>query len=212
MEQNKKLGYDPNDIAEAFSLVVNEDFTHLNSWINASYDLNPYEMTLFNELYEETEFDASYWNEEELKVKMIGTIFRIAKVQTPKIAKVFYERPISEIVNGYNLSVICNCLIATPLPFNKPTKPYFFLQEFKKKRGEKNDPEGQLLTAMLIAQAKNNDQKPIYGGYLFGTVWNFATLMGNQYCISREYNATRRDDLLQIINILRKIKDLIQER
>ena len=65
---------------------------------------------------------------------------------------------------------------------------------------------------MLIAQAKNNDQKPIYGGYLFGTVWNFATLMGNQYCISREYNATRRDDLLQIINILRKIKDLIQER
>ena len=207
-----KLGYDPNDIAEAFSLIVNEDFQYLNDWIDATGILAPHEQMLFDELFAESETDASYWNEEELKIKMIGLLFHISKLQVPKKAKVFYERPLSHVVNEYDLSVICDCLVATPLPFNKPTHPYFFLQEFKKKRGEKNDPEGQLLTAMLIAQAKNDDQKPIYGGYLFGTVWNFATLVGNHYCVSREYNATHRHDLLQIVFILRKLKELILGR
>ena len=210
--EKKKLGYDPNDIASAFSLVVNEDFQYLDNWLNANYEFDAFEQRLFEEVYEESKADASYWNEEELKIIMIGTLFRLAKIQMPKIAKVFYERPIAQNVNGYNLAVICDCLVATPLPFNKPAKPYFFLQEFKKKRGEKNDPEGQLLTAMLIAQAQNNDQKPIYGGYLFGTVWNFATLVDNNYCVSREYIATHRDDLLQIIFILRKLKELIINR
>ena len=210
--EKKKLGYDPNDIAAAFSLVVNEDFQYLNTWLTASYEFDAFEQRLFDEVYEESRTDASYWNEEELKIIMIGTLFRLARIQMPKVAKVFYERPLSHTVNGYNLAVICDCLVATPLPFNKPTKPYFFLQEFKKKRGEKNDPEGQLLTAMLIAQAQNNDQKPIYGGYLFGTVWNFATLVGNHYCVSREFIATHHDDLRQIIFILRQLKTLIINR
>jgi hypothetical protein len=210
--ERHKLSYDPSDIAEAFSLVVNEDSQFLDTWLHANYELDVFEQTLFDELYEESKADASYWNEEELKIKMIGLLFRIAKVQIPKVSKVFYERPLSQSVNGYNLAVICDCLIATPLPFNKPTRPYFFLQEFKKKRGEKNDPEGQLLTAMLIAQAKNNDDQPIFGGYLFGTVWNFATLFKHHYAVSREYNATHRDDLLQIVFILRKLNELIQNR
>jgi hypothetical protein len=54
------------------------------------------------------------------------------------------------------------------LPFNTPDSPYFFLQEFKKKRGENRndkpfDPEAQMLKAMLIAQNLNNDGKIIYG-------------------------------------------------
>lgn len=207
-----KLSYDPNDIAVAYSLIVNEDFTHLDAWLDASYELDEFEQMTFDELYEEVKTDASYWNEEELKIKMIGTLFKLSKVQIPKIAKVFYERAISAKVGNFDLAVICNCLIATSLPFNKPSHPYFFLQEFKKKRGEKNDPEGQLLTAMLIAQAQNQDEKPIYGGYLFGSVWNFATLSNKHYCVSREFNTTRQDDLLQIIFILRKLKELILNR
>jgi hypothetical protein len=211
MEKNK-LSYDPSDIAQAFSIVVNEQPKHLNRWLEANYELDMFEQKLFDALFEETQADASYWNEEELKIKMIGTLFRISNIEMHKVAKVFYERPITHRINGYDLAVICDCIVATPLPFHKPTKPYFFLQEFKKKRGEKNDPEGQLLTAMLIAQAQNNDQKPIYGGYLFGTVWNFATLHDNHYCVSRELNATHRDDLLQIVFILRKLKELIINR
>jgi hypothetical protein len=211
MSKNR-LSYDPSDIAQSFGLVINEECQHLGHWLDANYTLDAFEQNLFDQLYAETKVDASYWNEEELKIKMIGILFRVANIEIPKIAKVFYERPLAESVNGYDLAVISDCLVATPLPFNKPTKPYFFLQEFKKKRGEKNDPEVQLLTAMLIAQAQNKDQHPIYGGYLFGTVWNFATLHENHYCVSPEFNATHQDDLLRITFILRKLKELILNR
>ena len=98
--EKKKLSYDPNDIASAFSL-------------------------------------------EELKIIMIGTLFRLAKIQMPKIAKVFYERPIAQNVNGYNLAVICDCLVATPLPFNKPTKPYFFFSKnLRKNAAKRMTPKG----------------------------------------------------------------------
>ena len=207
-----KLGYDPSDIALAYNLQVNNGCEFLNSWISSTYTLNDFEEAFFEKIYKDAHVDAGYWNEEELKIKMVGLLFSLADIEVAGKAKVFYERPISKTVGNHDLAVICDCLVATPLPFNKPTKPYFFLQEFKKKRGEKNDPEGQLLTAMLISQEQNQDNKPIYGGYLFGSLWNFATLLGNQYCVSREFNATRRDDLLQIIFILRHIKELILNR
>jgi hypothetical protein len=210
--EKKKLSYDPNDIALAYNLKVNKSCDLLNEWISATATFNDFEQAFFEKIYKDAHVDASYWNEEELKIKMVGLLFSLADIEISDKAKVFYERPISAKVGNYDLSVICDCLVATSLPFNKPTHPYFFLQEFKKKRGEKNDPEGQLLTAMLIAQEQNQDNKPIYGGYLFGSVWNFATLLDNQYCVSREYNATHKDDLLQIVFILRKLKDLILNR
>ena len=201
--------YDPSDIANAFNVIVNEDSTLLLNWLNTQDTLTATEQEFFEALALDSERDAPYYNEEELKIKLIGPLFRVANTEIPKQAKVYYERPISATVNNYELSVIADCLIAQPLPFGKPTHPYFFLQEFKKKRGEKSDPEGQLLCAMLIAQELNQDNRTIYGGYLFGTVWNFATLHGNQYCVSHEFNATRRNELLQIVFILRNLKNLI---
>ncbi len=212
MEKTTKLGYDPNDIAEAYQLQVNKSCDILNDWITTSCVFNDFEQAFFEKIYKDAHIDASYWNEEELKIKMVGLLFSLADIEIANKAKVFYERPISAKVGDYNLAVICDCLVATSLPFNKPTHPFFFLQEFKKKRGEKNDPEGQLLTAMLIAQEQNQDSKPIFGGYLFGSIWNFSTLLGNQYCVSREFNATRKEDLLQIVYILRKLKELILAR
>jgi hypothetical protein len=207
-----KLSYDPNDIALAFNLQVNKSCHFLNDWLATSFEFDSFEHAFFEKIFKDAQVDASYWNEEELKIKMVGLLFSLADIEILDKAKVFYERPIAAKVGNYHLSVICDCLVATSLPFNKPTHPYFFLQEFKKKRGEKNDPEGQLLTAMLIAQEQNQDNKPIYGGYLFGSVWNFATLLDNQYCVSREFNATRKEDLLQIVFTLRKLKEIILNR
>ncbi|TAE23376.1 MAG: hypothetical protein EAZ91_22180 [Cytophagales bacterium] len=204
-----RIGYDPADVSVAFGLTVNKNCTLLQDWLNTSSELSVFEQSLFDLLHKDALEDGGYLNEEELKIKVIGTLFRIADVEVKEKIKVFYERPLSATVRGRKVAVITDCLLATPLPFNKPTHPYFFLQEFKKKRGEKNDPEGQLMTAMLIAQEKNADGRPLYGGYLFGTVWNFATLVGNDYCVSREYNITRRDDLLQMVFIIRKLKELI---
>jgi hypothetical protein len=213
MISTNKLGFDLSLIVQAFALNVGKHSTELDEWLS----VNPYELTasqteLLEDLYLEVEEDGNYWNEEELKVQFVGTIFRIAQITVPHKIKIFYERPLAAMVQNYDLSVITDCLIATPLPFNTPHKPYFFLQEFKKKRGEKRDPEAQMLTAMLIAQELNADSKPLYGGYLIGHNWHFATLLGNRYTASRQYDATDKSDLLQIVYILRKLKELLTNR
>ena len=207
---NKKIGFDLSLITKAFSLKVTKKTPELDIWLNANdYVLTPFQTELFNTIYEEVSEDGGYWNEEELKVQFVSMIFRAADVAVRDKIKIFYERSLSATVNGYDLSVVSDCLIATPLPFNTPDVPYFFLQEFKKKRGEKKDPEAQMLIAMLIAQNLNPEDRILHGGYLIGHNWHFATLNGQQYSISRQFDATDKDDLMKIIFILRKIKDLV---
>jgi hypothetical protein len=66
-----------------------------------------------------------------------------------------------------------------------------------------------MLTAMLIAQELNKDHKTLYGGYLIEHNWHFVILTGKKYAISRQYDATDKKDVFQIVFILRKLKDLI---
>ena len=127
---NKKIGFDLSLITKAFSLKVTKKTPELDIWLNANdYVLTPFQTELFNTIYEEVSEDGGYWNEEELKVQFVSMIFRAADVAVRDKIKIFYERSLSATVNGYDLSVVSDCLIATPLPFNTPDVPYFFLQE-----------------------------------------------------------------------------------
>ncbi len=212
MTTTQKFQFDLGLLSEAFNLNVLSDCTHLNEWLSASYQLSEIEQNNFEYLYEQVKIDGKYWNEEELKIRFIGGLFAIAKIDVPDKIKVFYERPLSAIVNNHNLNVIADCLVATPLKFNSPKKPFFFLQEYKKGRGEAKDPEAQMLLAMLIAQEKNHDGLPLYGSYVIGSSCYFTTLIENSYCSSRLFDASEKDDLLQLIFILRKLKDIILSR
>jgi hypothetical protein len=49
----------------------------------------------------------------------------------------------------------------------------------------------------------------LYGSYVIGSTWYFSTLFGRDYCSSRLYDAAEREELLQIVFILRKLKDLV---
>jgi hypothetical protein len=84
------------------------------------------------------------------------------------------------------------------------------MQEFKKGKKSNDDAEGQMLTAMLIAQAINNNDQPIYGCYLMGKYWCFTTLHQKKYCFSKSYDATQTQELVQILHILGNLKNVIQ--
>ena len=71
---------------------------------------------------------------------------------------------------------------------------------------------GQLLQAMMIAQDQNNNGKPIYGCEIMGKDWNFVILEGKTYCISKSYDCTEHDELLQIISILRHFKEILETK
>lgn len=217
MEIPKKLGFDLSQLAEAFDIQRQRSCEHLTEWLEARYEFSIEEIHVLDKVYAEIADDGDYWNEEELKIKAVGLLFFLADIAVKNQIKVFYERPLSDVVNGYQLSVITNCMVATPIAFNTPRHPYFFLQDgpplrFKKGKGEKRDPEAQMLMAMLIAQHKNADNQPIYGGYLVGANWRFTTLSDNHYCVSRQYDASNRSDLLQIVFALRHLKALILNR
>ena len=87
--KKSKLGYDPNDIALAYNIKVNnKSCEFLNDWISATYTFNDFEQTFFERIYKDAHVDAAYWNEEELKIKMVGLLFSLADIEVFGKAKV----------------------------------------------------------------------------------------------------------------------------
>ena len=213
MENIEKLNhYDHFEVLERFNIEKKEECTILENWTSASGSLNEIEKDLLIEISKDMKSKGRDWNEEELKMNFVAIIFFISKINIPKIMQVFYERSMIGEVEGIKISVKVDGMVASPTIANRPKVPYFFLQEFKRSIGDDHDPEGQMLAAMILAQELNQDGKPLYGCWLQGKFWNFTTLIGRDYCVSKTYDATDMEDLYQIVFILRKLKDLILNR
>ena len=208
----EKLPLDTDILLSSFQLSKFTGNVPLNHWLSCTGELNNLQNELLEVVFQKSINRMGGWNEEELKMKLISFIFLIADFEEDGKIATFYERSMSATFGNHRLSVKCDCLIARPLGFNTPKTPYFFLQEFKRGKGDSYDPEGQMLAAMLIAQHKNSDDKPIYGAWLTGGIWFFTLLDGKNYYMSSAYDAAKKSDLLQIIFILRKLKDLILNR
>ncbi len=211
-KEEKLNHYDSAEVIERFSIEKSEDCSMLNEWLSASGSLTPTEKELLQEIRRDIQITGRDWNEEELKMNFVAIIFFIAKLNVPKKIQLFYERKLSGEVEGIPIAVKVDSMLATPTNANRPKTPYFFLQEFKRSKGDDHDPEGQMLAAMVLSQALNHDEKPLYGCWLQGKVWNFTTLVGKNYCVSRLFDAANVEDLHQIVFILRKMKDLILSR
>jgi hypothetical protein len=208
----KRVGFDLAEMAMAFHLAKNRDCAVLQTWLGQTHPFSQMEEQVFEAFYSRANDQVDYWNEEELKIKGVGILFFLANIEERERVGVFYERALRGTVDNYLLAVVADCVVAAPTPFNTPAVPFFFLQEYKKGKGEKNDPEAQMLQAMLIAQAQNNDQKPVFGGFLIGSNWYFTTLIGRDYCVSKKFDATDKADLRQIVHALRELKHMILNR
>ncbi len=211
---DKKLNhYDVEEVLETFDIQLIDDCQILDAWVNATpSELMPIDKLLLDELPLELRQNERNWNEEELKMKFISPVFRVARLYERHKIDVFYERSMSGVVREVKISLILDCMVATPKNSGRPASPYFFLQEYKRSKGDSHDPEGQMLAAMILAQEMNHDGHPMYGCWLQGKNWYFTVLNGVEYCVSRQFDATQERDLLQIVFILRKLKALILAR
>jgi hypothetical protein len=84
--------------------------------------------------------------------------------------------------------------------------------QYKKVKEPKGDVTAQLVEAFLIAQENNKNGNPMYGCTVIGKYWEFYIMENRTYCISKPYLCTEKDDLLQIIAILRKFKWILETR
>jgi hypothetical protein len=212
MEKLEKLATDTDVLIDAFGLEKTYGGSLIENWITATGELTPYQSKFLEDVYLQSFKKVGGWNEEEVKMKLISFLFYIADFEEEGKISTFFEREMSANINNKRLAVTCDCLVASPLGLSSPKLPYFFLQEFKRRKRTQNDPEGQMLAAMLIAQHQNNDSKPVYGAWLTGSFWEFAILEGKTYYSSYTFNSVERQDLLQIVFILRKLKELILNR
>jgi hypothetical protein len=205
MEKLKTISLaDVANVIDNLHIQVVNECKHLEMWLQATGSISPIYAEVLEEARQDLTKNLSKWNEEELKMNFVSPVFRASQLNEPNKIQVFYERPLTGIVQDYKISVICDCIVG-----GRPQAPYFFLQEFKKEKGDKIDAEAQMLAAMLIAQELNKDQKVIYGAWFRGENWHFTTLFQNQYCIAPTLFATRTEDLKKIVYMLQYLKTLI---
>ena len=65
-----------------------------------------------------------------------------------------------------------------------------------------------MVAAQRYHQTQDHDI-PIFGSYVFGRYWFFVLLHGSSYIISKGFDATEKDDNLQMLKILTTVKQYI---
>ena len=194
-------------IVKTFGLIKTFDaFPLLDNWLTVENNLTPRD----NEELEYRRWQllkkVNSWNEETLKMKFIAFILDMVRYDTDELEGIF-DAEMKGVVKGQRLSVIADYALAKTT-FDLKEQPYFYFHEYKPRKQAK-DPVAQLLLAMLIAQEKNDIQRPLYGCVVIAENWYFMVLDGLDYAVSTPFVSTIRGDLQTILLILRKFKDIL---
>ena len=184
----------------------------LNRWLQQQMALSDTEVTWLRMLQTLLLENTDGWNEQELALHFIGPMFSLVHFTEPYRFNLFAERSIHAIVPGVEHEIELfgepDGMIATG--YREPEIPLFAFSEYKRQRDPTGDPAGQVLAAMLVAQALDPHPKPIYGCYVIGYDWRFIVLEGKHYTISQDYSAIR-DDIFDIYRILKALKQIVMD-
>lgn len=188
-------------------------FPMMQEWEQMPAEISDFEREYLEMLRYRVEKGGKAWNETELENKFISPLIVLAKIDTDEFGY-FLERNMQGIVGEYDLSGIVDGVIATGI--REPNLPFFCLHEYKRSVDNDGNPDGQALAAMLVAREQNKESnggitKPIYGLYIMGLIWNFMVLQGNEYAISKDYNAST-NEIFDIFRIMKSIKVIIETK
>jgi hypothetical protein len=192
---------------DAFGLQQIWECSLLAQWQNSEVEINDFEKTNLLLLQKSLVRGGRAWNEVELENKFISPLIMTARIDDEEMGY-FLERPLSGVVDDYELSGIVDGMIATG--FRDPKKPYFCLHEYKRSIENQGTPDAQVLAAMLVAREQNQNKLPIYGLFVVGLDWYFIVLTGNEYCISRTYHADN-EEIFAIFKMMKALKQIIHK-
>ena len=151
---------------------------------------------------------------EDLKMKFLCHILPLGHLVDNGRFMTYYEKKISSAVDGIKLSVKIYFTAAKGV-LSFLQNPYFHFHaggvpQYKPQINPTGEPMAQLVEAMLIAQSINKNGKPIYGAEIIGQNWKFVIMQDRDYCISRSFDSIDREDLLDIIAIIRKFRHILE--
>lgn len=218
---NKKVRiWSEEELIDTFGLLRDTQNSELLSeWLNAPLPvLLPHEEEDFAYLLELANEGADFWNEETLKMRFISPLLHnfIRFYNKEKGYSAFFDKEISATVEGIYLQTETDFMLAKGIGDMAKT-PYFHFQvggtpQYKRSKKSPPEPTAQLIEAFLIAQEKNKNGKPLYGAVIVGRSWQFVVMEGKKYSISTLYDTTQREDLLQIIAVLRRFKEILETK
>jgi hypothetical protein len=197
------------EVEDTFGVRLNNMLPALPILLQADFEISEQEKKQMDSLRAFMAQFVNFWNEEDLKIFFIAPIINMVNFYKPNTYRAFnepfFEGELQTVQNEtIKLKGYVEFLIATGSQI--PKKPFFFLNEYKPQFGSNNDPQGQLMIAMLSAITKNQDNKAMYGLYVVGRMWFFMAMDGKEYAVSRAYDATQEDDLDSIVKMLKYVK------
>ncbi len=207
--------WETEEVERTFGIKYFQSMTLMQDWLQFQQPLTDDEEKTSEKLRLFLQKFTNFWNEEDMKVFFIMPVLQIVSFYEFDKYRTFMEATIEASLidaqnNTCNLRGRVEMVVATGK--QRPQTPFFFLNEYKAQRKVVTDPQGQLLIAMLVAQAKNNGKNlPIYGMYNIGQLWFFIVLKDKEYTSSKAFDATDKDDLKKIINALQFVKIHIEK-
>ena len=199
--------FDTPTLHKKFGLKRTKESILLDKWLNTPVKMSNNTATQLEELRERIDFYGTYYNEAELKWNFLTPLIELVNYRTDKY-HVFNERILTAEVDGIKIRGAVDLIIATGN--FAPEAPYFFIHEYKKEKGTPNDIIAQLLSAMLVAQRLNDNDKPMYGCYLLGRYWHFVVLNQKEYTISHGHIASAKPGISEIYTALVNMKTIIE--
>lgn len=211
MAKKKQKRWTESDFIKVFKLhKIIEDFPLLDSWLRVEpFILLSKEAEWLEELRLELKAKIDFWNEEEVKMNFISLLLNYFVRYKSPLYETYFDKEISATVENDFLKTEADFMIAKGIG-EIAENPYFCFHEYKRTKKNPSDPIAQVLEAMLIAQELNKNNKPIYGLYTIGRNWYFMVMHSKTYSISKGFEATEKEELLQIIAILRKFKVILE--
>jgi hypothetical protein len=200
-------------LIQRFNLIRLTSLTPLiQEWLDVEQPIfTAYEKATFDKILAKALSNIEEWSKADLKMKFIASVLELGGLIDDTRMVAYFGQPLSATVEKIRLSVQSDFMLSKGI-LDSPEKPYTHFQVYRPNKNPTGDSMAQLLEAFLIAQVKNQNGKPLYGVEVVGKQWNFVVMQGKEYCISESYICTKRDDLMQIIAILRKFKAILYER
>jgi len=200
------------DLRQVVNITPQIEKSAFNKWFNYPYVLQEEELLFLKKLNKDRRLYLAGCSAADLKAKFIIPLLNKVNFLFREVAD-WYERPLSAIINGYELSGKIDFLVATGI--KEPETPYFFIQGFKPSVS-KSSPQDQLLSELLVALYLNKEQTAL-GAYVVGQLWVFLLLKKNdddtyEYFISQGFNTLNEVDLQELYVALQGMKADIMEK
>ncbi len=198
--------WDTEAVETELGVVQNNQSALLDDWLKSTTTLTEDEHRIVEYIKHKLFDNAEFWNEDELKMQFVAPLLLVVNFDMP-VYKIFSQRSLSATVNGVEIGGRVDFMLAKGK--QRPSKPYFFIHEYKQENIKgSSDAKGQLLSELIAAQHRNDYQHPVYGCYVVGRNWFFVVLNHHEYAVSKPYIASD-EDIYKIVAFLRYIKTLL---